>query len=320
MKKILITGANGFIGSFLTEEAARKGWQTWAGVRSSSSREYLQLTDLRFIDLCFSDKNQLKKQLKEHASQYGKWNYIIHNAGLTKCVDPADFDRVNHLFTKNLIEALQETDMIPEKFLLMSSLGAHHPQVNTAYGRSKRKAEQYLESQSGFPYIILCPTGVYGPREKDYYLMLKTLQSGWDLSAGFQPQQLTFIYVKDLVGAAFSALESPLKNKRYTVAEGAVYSDAEYVAIAKEVLGRKFTIPLRIPLFVLRIVSVIAEEISKITKKPSTLNRDKYQIMQERDWRCDTAEIQQDLNFQADYNLIRGMQETVDWYRSNGWL
>ncbi|MDR1683778.1 MAG: NAD(P)-dependent oxidoreductase [Candidatus Symbiothrix sp.] len=320
MKKILITGANGFIGSFLVEEALQTNWQTFAGIRRSSNLEYLQNPEIQLIDLNFPDKEKLKKQLAEHCNQYGKWDYIIHNAGLTKCVDHADFDHVNYLFTKNLIETLQETGMIPEKFLLMSSLGAHHPQMNTAYGRSKRKAEEFLESQSGFPYIILCPTGVYGPREKDYYLMLKTLQAGWNLSAGFQPQQLTFIYVKDLVKAVFSALESPLKNKKYTVAEGAVYSDAEYVAIAKEALGKKFTIPVRIPLFVLQIVSVIAEEISKITKKPSTLNRDKYQIMKERDWRCDITEIQRDLDFKAAYNLIHGMRETVDWYRSNNWL
>ncbi|GHU75025.1 NAD-dependent dehydratase [Bacteroidia bacterium] len=320
MKKILITGAGGFIGGFLTEEALRKGWETWAGVRRSSSRAYLQDPKIQLIDLCFADKNQLKTQFAEQWAQYGKWDYIIHNAGLTKCVNPADFERVNCLFTRNLIEALQETGMIPEKFILMSSLGAHHPQVNTAYGRSKLHAEQFLESQSDFPYIILCPTGVYGPREKDYFLMLKTLQAGWDVSAGFRPQQLTFVYVKDLVKAAFLALESPLQNKKYAVAEGAVYSDAEYTRIAKKALGKKYTFRIRVPLFALYIVSVIAEMISKITKKPLTFNLDKYQIMKERDWSCDISALQHDLGFRAGYDLKKGMQESVDWYRSKAWL
>ncbi|MDR2843458.1 MAG: NAD(P)-dependent oxidoreductase, partial [Candidatus Symbiothrix sp.] len=215
MKKILITGASGFIGSFLMEEALKKEWQTWAGIRKTSSREYLQNPTIQFMDLIFSDKEKLKAQINHHAERYGAWDYVIHNAGLTKCLNPADFDRVNYLFSRNLIEALQETGHTPKKFILMSSLSAHHPQADTVYGRSKLKAEEFLQSQLNFPYIILCPTGVYGPREKDYYLMLKTIQAGFDLTAGFQPQRLTFIYVKDLVKAAFLALESPIQNKTY---------------------------------------------------------------------------------------------------------
>ena len=40
--KILVTGASGFIGSFLCEEGLRQGHEVWAGVRRSSSRRYLQ--------------------------------------------------------------------------------------------------------------------------------------------------------------------------------------------------------------------------------------------------------------------------------------
>ena len=42
MKKILITGASGFIGSFIVEEALRRGLETWAAVRPTSSLRYLQ--------------------------------------------------------------------------------------------------------------------------------------------------------------------------------------------------------------------------------------------------------------------------------------
>jgi nucleoside-diphosphate-sugar epimerase len=320
MKKILITGASGFIGSFLVEEAVSKGWQTWAGIRKSSSKEYLQDDRIQFIDLNFSDKNKLKEQIAAHVSQYGKWDYVIHNAGLTKCLNPADFDRVNYLFSKHLIEALQETGNVPEKFVLMSSLSAHHSGARTVYGASKLKAEDFLKAQTGFPFIILCPTGVYGPREKDYYLMLKTIKAGLDVTAGLKPQQLSFIYVKDLVQAAFLALESPVRNQSYFVADGNVYSDAEYTAIAKKALGKKWVLKIRVPLLILKTVSVFSEEIAKLTKKPSTLNRDKYEIMKQRDWSCNIWELVRDLHFQAGYDLERGMQECVDWYRANGWL
>lgn len=320
MKRILITGASGFIGSFLVEEALKKGWQTWAGIRKSSSKEYLQDPKIQFIDLSFANKEQLKKEIKEHVSIHGKWDYIIHNAGLTKCLHPEDFDKVNYLFTRHLIEALQETNNIPEKFILMSSLSAHHPQANTSYGRSKLKAEQFLSAQKDFPYIILQPTGVYGPREKDYYLMLKTIRSGLDVAAGMDPQKLTFIYVKDLAQAVFLALESQIKNRSYAVTDGNLYTDEQYTQIAKTALGKKYVLKIRVPLFILKIVSVISEDLSKLTKKASTLNRDKYQIMKQRDWSCDTQALRDELNFNPKYNLEKGMQECVKWYRENGWL
>ena len=320
MKKILITGASGFIGSFLVEEAIQKAWQTWAGVRASSSKEYLQDSRIQFIDFDFSNKENLKAQIENHVALHGKWDYVIHNAGATKCLSSSQFDTINYIYTQHLIEALQETGQVPEKFILMSSLSAHHPKANTAYGRSKLKAEQFLESQTNFPYIILCPTGVYGPREKDYYILLKTIQSGLDVAAGWETQNLTFIYVKDLVKAAFLALESPIKNRSYFVADGNVYSDEEYTQIAKKALEKKFVVKLRVPLFILKTLSIIAEEISKITKKTSTLNRDKYEIMKQRDWCCDILPLKKDLDFTAEYDLKRGIEECVAWYRTNAWL
>ncbi len=319
MKKILITGASGFIGSFLTEEAVARGWQIWVGVRRSSSREYLADSRIQFVDLNYSDKETLKKQIREHGELHGRWDYIIHNAGVTKCLRPEDFDRVNYLFTKHFIEALQETGLVPEKFILMSSLSAF-PDPETAYGQSKRKAELFLESQSGFPFIILRPTGVYGPREKDYFLMIKSVQAGLEVAAGFKPQQLTFIYVKDLVKAVFLCLESSLTHKAYAVADGNVYSDEEYTEIVKRTLGKKCVLKIKVPLWLLKIISVVAGEISKMTGKPSTLNRDKFKIMKQRDWTCDTLPLEKDLHFKADYDLVRGMKECVDWYRENQWL
>jgi len=320
MKTVLITGANGFIGSFITEAALSKDWTTWAGVRKTGNREYLQDPRIRFIDLNYNDKDCLKQQIVQHRAQYGRWDYVVHNAGLTKCLDYAEFDRVNYQYTKNLIEALQDTGNVPDKFLLMSSFSAHHPQVKTRYGHSKLQAEQFLQSQTNFPYMILCPTGVYGPRDKDYFLMLKTIQSGWDLTVGRQAQQLTFIYVKDLAKAVVLALESPLTNRRYDVADGQVYSDAQYTQLAQQALGKKRVMRLRVPIFGLKLVSVVAETIARCTRKASTLNRDKYEIMKQRDWRCDPRPIETELGFRADYNLQRGLEESVAWYRSKKWL
>lgn len=58
-----------------------------------------------------------------------------------------------------------------------------------------------------FPYVIYRPTGVYGPREADYYLMAKSIQKHVDFSVGFRRQDLTFVYVKDIVQAIFLGIE-----------------------------------------------------------------------------------------------------------------
>jgi len=334
-KRILITGASGFIGSFLVEKALEKNYEVWAGIRKSSSKEFLQDNHIRFIDLNFSNKEKLTEQLTDFVQEHGKFNYIIHNAGVTKCLNPEDFDRVNYQYTVNFIDALKDSNSVPEKFILMSSLSAFGlgdeinytpikltdtPNPNTAYGRSKLKAEQYLQNTTGFPYIVLRPTGVYGPREKDYFLMIKTVKSGLDVGAGFKSQHLTFIYVKDLVDAAYLGLESDVKNKAYFVADGDVYTDKEYTQLVKDVIGKKHVLSLKVPLWLLKGISVIAEDISKITKKPSTLNRDKYKIMRQRNWECDITPLMNDLGFSPKYNLRKGLEESVEWYKINNWL
>ncbi|MDR1437339.1 MAG: NAD(P)-dependent oxidoreductase, partial [Candidatus Symbiothrix sp.] len=103
MKKILITGASGFIGSFLVEEALHRGYETWAGIRTTSSKEYLRDERITFISLPFSNPAALKEQIRKHAAQAGKWDYIIHNAGITKCLNQNDFDNVNYLYTRYFI-------------------------------------------------------------------------------------------------------------------------------------------------------------------------------------------------------------------------
>lgn len=334
-KKILITGASGFIGSFLVEKGLTEGHDVWAGVRKNSNREYLQDKRIQFIDLNYSDKEALVNQLKLFADEHGKFDYIIHNAGITKCLNPADFDKINFRNTANFVEALTLSGAIPEKFVLMSSLSAFGlgdeknytpikptdtPHPNTVYGKSKLKAEQFLQSQTTIPYIILRPTGVYGPREKDYFLMIKTVRSGLDVGAGFKPQHLTFIYVKDLVDAAYLGLQSEIKNRAYFVADGDVYTDKEYTALVKQVIGKKHVLSLKVPLWLLKTISIVAENISKITKKPSTLNRDKYIIMKQRNWECNIQPLINDLGFAPKYNLKRGLDESVTWYKENGWL
>ena len=176
--KVLITGASGFIGSFLVEEALKHGYEVWAGVRTSSSLEHLPKEKIQRIDLKYNDSEALSEQIALHVRQYGVWDYVIHNAGVTKTTRPSDFFLVNAEYTQRLLTALSQTDCRPAKFLLMSSLSTYaggnkktltpihldDPQTpDTLYGKSKLLAENHVRQQDYFPYIILRPTGVYGP-------------------------------------------------------------------------------------------------------------------------------------------------------------
>ena len=67
-------------------------------------------------------------------------------------------------------------------------------------------------------------------------------------------------------------------------------------------------------------VSVVAEKTSAMRGKASTLNRDKFKIMRQRNWQCDVSEAQHDFGFNPRYDLEKGIDEAVDWYKSAGWL
>jgi nucleoside-diphosphate-sugar epimerase len=333
--KILITGAAGFIGSFMVEEAINQGFDTYAGVRATSSRQYLQDERIKFVDLKYSDKTTLTEQLSELKNSIGKFDYIIHGMGVTKCKNKSDFDRINYGYTKNFVEALLESESVPKKFVYISSLSAwgpgdamtgrpimlsDKPRPDTLYGASKLKAEQFIASLSGFPYIFLRPTGVYGPREKDYFVFNKTVFNGIEPAMGFKTQHLTFIYVRDLVTLAFLACRSDIVQKGYFVSDGKEYTDKEYAAIVKKHLGRKHTLKLRVPLFLVRLISYFLDTVCEWFGQTPTLNKDKYKILRVMNWKCEIKPIEDDFNFQAKYDLDKGTEEAIKWYKREKWL
>ena len=332
MESILITGASGFVGSFLVEEALRRGMDTWAGVRSTSSRRYLQVPRTHFLELDFAHPDKLEAQLLAQ----GRFDYIIHCAGVTKCADPADFERVNYGQTRCFVETLIRLGQTPRRFVFVSTLsvfGPVHedtyepiketdtPQPNTAYGRSKLKAERFLQGLTDFPCVILRPTGIYGPRERDYYLMAQSIERHVDVAAGFRRQDLTFVYVQDVVQAAFLSLEKEgVEGRAYFLSDGQVYSSRTFSDLIIRELGHPFVLRLTLPLCVLKAVSLFVGWLAGLRRKTSTLNRDKYHIMKQRNWQCDIAPAERELGYHPAYDLEKGVCETIAWYKREGWL
>lgn len=319
---VLITGASGFIGSFLCEESLRRGFSTWAALRATSSKRWLQYEGLQFVELDLTNPKTLNSQLLPLKGVGGSshWDVVIHAAGATKCLKAEDFDFHNYQCTRNLVEALMAADMMPRQFIYLSSLSATY---GSTYGNSKLKTEQWLHealdgSKTGL--TIFRPTGVYGPREKDYFMMAKSIKQHVDFSVGFQPQILTFVYVKDLTGAIMAAVERGVMDGTFNVTDGGEYPSRAFSDLIQKEMGVKHVVHITAPLWVLKVVSVIAEEFGKLTGKPSTLNRDKYKMMAQRDWRCDISPMIEVLGYQPQWQLPRGVKETIAWYKSQNWI
>ena len=330
--KILITGASGFIGSFIVEEALKQGFETWAAVRKSSSKEYLQDERIHFIELNLSSKAQLIEQLRPH-----QFDYVVHAAGVTKCLNKADFRRINTEGTKNLVDALLDLQMPLKRFVFLSSLSVFGaikeqlpydeireddtPKPNTEYGRSKLEAERYIDSiGSRLPYIILRPTGVYGPREKDYFMMAKSIKQHIDFAVGYQRQDITFVYVTDVVQAVFLALEKGETGRKYFLSDGQVYQSTTFSDLIHEELGRPWWLRITAPVWVLRVVTFFGEYIGHMTGKVTALNNDKYNILRQRNWRCDIEPARRELGFEPKIQLKEGVKTTIQWYKDHKWL
>jgi len=330
-RKILITGANGFIGSFLVEEALKKGYNVYAGVRKTSNLKFLKDDRINIFEIDLSNTDELKTKIKA----IGGFDYVIHLAGLTKTCDVKEFNYVNFELSKNLIDTLILSKMTPLKYIQISSLAAYGPgnpfndtpirdfdtpNPISAYGKSKLKLENYIKSLDNFPYLIFRPTGVYGPREKDFYVMYQSISRGIETYVGTKKQLLTFVYVKDLVNLLIESLCSDFEQKSYFVTDLNNYTAQEFNTAIKKELNKK-TLSIVVPKSIVKILAWINEKISCIfIPNNSTLNIDKYKEISQVNWLCDSSDIVNDFDFKPRYNLQKGMKETINWYKSQNKL
>ena len=118
--KILVTGASGFIGSFIVERGLTEGHTMWAGMRATSSRNYLQDSRIRFVELDMEHPEILRPQLAACKAEFGGWDVIVHAAGATKCIRREDFFRTNTEGTRHFVDALRELDMVPGRVILIN--------------------------------------------------------------------------------------------------------------------------------------------------------------------------------------------------------
>ncbi|WP_285008347.1 NAD-dependent epimerase/dehydratase family protein [Pedobacter faecalis] len=327
-KKVLITGATGFVGYHLIAQALQAGLEVVAAVRPGTSRAHLKAFDISYVELNYASVADLRDTLEKY-----QFHYIIHAAGITKAKTREQYERVNAEFTRNLATAATEAKIPLEKFVFVSSLAALGPladlsacisdemtgQPVTQYGASKLKAEQYLSELPELPLIVIRPTAVYGPREKDIFILFKSIKQGIEPYIGSFQQQLSFIYVTDLAEIIIKSLFAEVRGRTYNISDGQFYDRYTLGRLIRKSLGKR-TLRFHLPVSIVGALARIMDFLYRNRKDTPALNKEKMAELTAVNWYCDISRAKADLNFQPRYNLEKGIAETVAWYRENHWL
>ena len=327
MAKVLLTGASGFVGSFITEELVRNGYQVYVTLRKGSSTKWIDGLPLTPIYVDLNSTSEIQNLLQEN-----KFSYIIHNAGLTRHPDEHELVKVNASILENFVNVINQIEEKPQKFIFISSLAAYGsaenqrqgivnresiPKPLTAYGRSKLKAEEIIAGAK-FSYVILRPTAVYGPREKDLYTLFKTINMGLDAKVG-NGQKLTFIFVKDLSKVIVCCLKVNLKHLSYFVSDTNLYSSDYFSEVIAKSLGKK-TLKITLPQFLVKIICKTNDAAGKVFGFHPLLNGDKFNEISAKSWNCYSEDLWEELAIKPEYSLEKGVKETSEWYKKEGWL
>jgi nucleoside-diphosphate-sugar epimerase len=259
---------------------------------------------------------------------------VFHCAGLTKAIHARDYYLVNHLGTKNLLEACARHNPGIDKFILVSSQAAAGPSLdgqpvddgNTShpvsdYGRSKLLAEEEVRGyKDRLPVVTLRPTSVYGPRDVDVYELFRWSSRGLTLEMTGGDRYLNLCYVEDLTSALLLSAENRTESgSAYFVAENRSYSWSEFRAVLLSTGGIKAR-AIKIPYGAAYLLGLASEIGSLFTRRPALANRQKVREAAQRYWLCDVGKIENELGFRAEYPLQKGLELTWQWYRKNQWL
>jgi nucleoside-diphosphate-sugar epimerase len=311
MKKVLLTGAAGFIGSHVARKLVRKGYEVIAPVKSTSDlwriKDIKSKLVLSRIDL--TDFAQVARLLKKH-----KPNYIVHCA--TRGVYPQQWSNRkeiidgNYLMNVNLLEACsQMADKLKlKRFINTGSVFEYgsrpgkmkEDRVNfvdnlNLYSASKKATTILSHSPpyiDQFPIVTLRPFTAYGPygaRSRFIEATILRCLNGEDVR--IVPGVIRdFVYVEDVADAYVKTLTSKkCVDEILNVGSGEAHSLEE-----------------------------TSEMVRNLTKAKVKIVVDKS-YKRSRDSRCwaDLSKAKKLLNWKPQNSLRTNMLNTIDWYRVN---
>jgi nucleoside-diphosphate-sugar epimerase len=329
--KVLLTGASGFVGSHVLDSLRERGISTVLLLRPTSSRHFIEphtssssaSASFEIRDGSVLDPGSLRKAMNGITQ-------IIHCAGATTAVHNRDFYQTNHLGTRNLIEAVNNSGKEVQRFVHISSLAAagpspaSHPLKEDApprpvseYGKSKLAAEMEVREHCAAPYVILRPSAVYGPRDTGFLPLFKAIKKHLK-PAG--TQGLSLVFVSDLANAIVNCLLHPAADRKtYFVASPEIVTArgmGETIAAQMNV----WALPLPLPAAVLWPICAAQEIRARLTHKPTMLNRQKFAELRAPGWVCDASLLKRETGLECPTTMEDGISRTLRWYNENRWL
>jgi nucleoside-diphosphate-sugar epimerase len=170
------------------------------------------------------------------------------------------------------------------------------------------------------PLLILRPSAVYGPRERDIYTFFRLLSKKINLCTSNPDQRLSLCYVRDVVQSILLAAETQSsRGEIFFVSDGQDYPIETIGDAFAQALG-VHTFRLCVPKWILLGIASFSEYVSSVSKKPSLINKGKVEEMIQKNWVCDITKAKALLGFDPITPIKQGARLTVDWYRKENWL
>lgn len=321
--KALLTGATGFVGGHLVAALLRRGDTITALVRSPAKAEPLERQGIRLVTGDLDSPDALRRAAQGQ-------DVVYHVAGLVAARDEAEFLRVNRDGTRKLLDAAAGAGV--GRFVLVSSLaaagpsgpgaplsGEEPPRPVTAYGRSKLAGEEVVRG-GPLPWTILRPPAVYGPGDRELLRVFRIARLGVAPVFGGGTQLLSMVYGPDLGEALAAAGHSTQAAGRiYYPCHPEIVTSGDLVRTIGRAMDKSVTL-LPLPGGLARGILTLTGTAAKLAGRATLLTADKANEFLEPAWTADPAALSADTGWTATHDLATGVQETLHWYRTAGWL
>lgn len=304
---IALTGATGFVGQSVIEEAVRAGYHVRALTRREQGPNPLLDPHVTWVRGELRDTASLSLLTRGAEA-------IIHVAGVVNAPDAAGFEAGNVAGTLNLIETAVVKGIA--RFIYVSSLSAREPQLS-AYGASKARAEK-LVMASPLEWTIVRPPAIYGPRDKEMFELFRAAR--WGLVPVPRDGRASMIHVEDLARLLVALVPAgePVTGRIVEPDDGRPqgWSHGETARAIGIAVGKRVRV-LGLSRGVLTMVAK-ADNFLRGANAKMTLDRASY--FSHPDWVVsEEARVPATL-WQPRIATEDGLRATAEWYRGAGWL
>ncbi|MHA1648237.1 MAG: NAD-dependent epimerase/dehydratase family protein [Promethearchaeota archaeon] len=336
--KILVTGANGFVGSNFCKYLASKQIYPKVLVRKTSDLSLLKqmVPKWRNFDFFYGDLREassLRSAVKDV-------EIIYHIAGTIKGSSWKEFYEGNFIGTTNLIKICREENPGLKRFVFISSMVAggsgtpknpqcekipSKPLENDWYGISKYLTEQYCKKQTNsFPIVMVRPPAVFGPGDQVSLNLFKLAKSHAKLFVTGPPRQMSLVHVEDLVNGIYICGNQPkIEGEIFGFSSDGIISYRDiHEVIATKVFKKRYghLFPLAIPPSIFYIIGFIMEKFGQLTGQPPFINRPKAIQATALGQVMSNQKAKKILGWVPEYNIIFALKDTGKWYQRNSWL